>query len=58
MDVAVEWTERIAQRLTPGQVDFAAETGLAYAVGGRRSLMLTAGQRHPWPDGHTTACDL
>jgi hypothetical protein len=36
MDAAGEWTERIARRLTPGEVSFAAEIGLAYAAGGRR----------------------
>jgi hypothetical protein len=36
MDVVGEWTERIAQRLTPREASFAAETGIAYAAGGRR----------------------
>jgi hypothetical protein len=36
MDVLAEWTERIAERLTPSEASFATETGLAYAAGGRR----------------------
>jgi hypothetical protein len=36
MDVAEEWTERIARRLTPAELSFAPEIGLAYAAGGRR----------------------
>ena len=35
MDIVESWSRRIAQRVTPSEVDFAAEVGLAYAAGGQ-----------------------
>ncbi|GAA4622703.1 hypothetical protein GCM10023196_015970 [Actinoallomurus vinaceus] len=33
MNTAAEWSERIARRVTPDEVDFAADVGEAYAAG-------------------------
>lgn len=35
MDVIEQWSQRMAQRVVPAEVDFAAEVGLAYAAGGQ-----------------------
>jgi hypothetical protein len=35
VDVVQRWSERIAQRAAPDEVDFAAEVGAAYAAGGQ-----------------------
>ena len=35
MDVVERWSERIAQRFAPEEIDFAAEVGKAYATGGQ-----------------------
>lgn len=35
MDVVQRWSERIARRAAPEEVDFAAEVGVAYAAGGQ-----------------------
>ena len=35
MDVVQRWSERIAQRAAPEEVDFAAEVGVAYVAGGQ-----------------------
>jgi hypothetical protein len=35
VDVVQRWSERIAQRAAPDEVDFAAEVGVAYAAGGQ-----------------------
>lgn len=35
VDVVQHWSERIAQRVAPEEVDFAAEVGVAYAAGGQ-----------------------
>ncbi len=45
MDVVAEWSERIARRVTPDEIDFAADVGGAYAAGGasRRRLFSRAG---------------
>ncbi|MEV0400100.1 hypothetical protein [Actinoallomurus sp. NPDC050550] len=34
MNTVAEWSERIARRVTPDEVDFAADVGEAYAAGG------------------------
>jgi hypothetical protein len=41
VDVVQRWSERIARRVAPEEVDFAAEVGAAYAAGGqaRRDLL-------------------
>jgi hypothetical protein len=43
MDVAGEWTERIARRFAPEEAGFAAEIGVAYAAGGSRRRDLFPG---------------
>jgi hypothetical protein len=35
VDVVQRWSERIAQRVAPAEIDFAAEVGAAYAAGGQ-----------------------
>ncbi len=35
MDIVERWSERIAQRVSPDEIDFAAAVGAAYAEGGR-----------------------
>lgn len=35
VDVVERWSERIAQRFAPEEIDFAAEVGKAYATGGQ-----------------------
>ncbi|GAB3979964.1 hypothetical protein GCM10029978_076760 [Actinoallomurus acanthiterrae] len=34
MNIVAEWSERIARRVTPDEVDFAADVGEAYSAGG------------------------
>jgi hypothetical protein len=35
VDIVERWSERIAQRVAPAEIDFAADVGVAYAAGGR-----------------------
>ncbi len=44
MELVGAWSRRIAERLTPHEIDFAAEVGSAYAEGGeRRRRLFTTG---------------
>ncbi|MCO6010942.1 hypothetical protein NE236_38890 [Actinoallomurus purpureus] len=45
MSVVAEWSERIARRVTPEEIDFAADVGEAFAAGGvsRRALFDSPG---------------
>ncbi|MGI5200649.1 hypothetical protein ACQEU6_03470 [Spirillospora sp. CA-108201] len=40
MDAVAEWAMRIAERVAPDEVDFAAEVGRAYASGGKARAAL------------------